>query len=388
MKYLMILVICLNLYAVELKNFNKLEFMYGSSSGTVLGNDIEAEGHRIILNTYNDIIFNKYVTINSTINYTSRSEIYSRSYNKIRPAENYFEISELDLNIFITPDDIISVGNFSFKNGVFSEHSTAGLKLSDALMTFYYINMTGVFYTHYINENHKIQFGYGARIDDIYQLPEDRYENSRNGSDIGYLFTKSVIDKHTFRINASVSNIIYEKIYDEETLESLGNLYFAGVGYQYDDRDTSGMVYYGIAGVSVTDFDGTEISPTGTALEGPGINFSDEGKRTGYSVLVGAKKDFDANIFRLDSYFGAEYFYASKHWISYATDLENINAYSWGNLGNTFKVYTGIYVTPKIKLGVTGRYEQIDYAKLSGGNSVTPIDDESFRYCIRLDILF
>lgn len=391
MKILLILLIfVLQLHSIELKNLNAIEAIYGLNNGTIQGQEIDnSKKHFISVTTYNDIIFNKYFTVTSTLNYTNHDDYYSRSYNIKISKDDYFELSELVFNIYLTPNDVLSTGIFSFKNGAFSEHSRIGLKQSDALMTLYYINMTGAFYTHHFDNNNKVQIGYAGRFNNIYIMPEDRYEHSRDGSDILYLFTSHNIDKHTIKFNLSTSNIVYEKIGDSSTLSSIGQLSIAGLGYQYDDRDDSGILYYTIAGISQTNFDSTGISPTGESYSrGKEFNFDKEDTKYGYSLLLGTKKDYDANLFGMDTYVGLEYFYASKSWVSYTTDSATVGYYSWGHLGHNFKAYTGVNISPKIKLGVTTQAQKITDSKIPGGNESYQINDTQFQYCIRLDLLF
>jgi len=383
----MILSIFNNLIALDFKNYNAMEFVTGTSKGKIQGRNYNKQGYFIYINSFNDVYFNQYFFITSTLNYTKHTELYSRAYNKIIQNESYVELSELVINLKLTKDDILSTGIISFKNGVFSEHSRIGLKQSDALMTLYYLNMNGIFYTHYINRDNKIQIGYGKRIDKLYALPEDRYEHSREGSSVMYLFTSHKFNKHTIKLNVSTSNIMYKKVYSNN-VEKLGRLNIAGLGYQYDDRDDTGNLFYSIFGVSQTKFDSRKISPTGTALSGPGFKFSEEKSKIGYSILLGMKKDFDAIIFKKDVYVGIEYFHASKKWVSYTTDTQTVGYYSWGHLGNFYKLYTGINITPKLKLGVAFHIEQYNYSKISGGNNYKKIDDKAEQLHFRLDILF
>ena len=384
-----LLLLALQLQAISLKNLNSVEAIYGTDHGTIHEQKINsAPGYFISLTTYNDIVFSKHFTITSTINYTNYTAHYSRAFNKEFSDDEYFELSELMVNAYITSNNVLSTGIFSFKNGAFSEHSQIEFEKSDALMTLYHMNMTGVFYTHYFNNNNKIQIGYARRIDKIYKLPEDRYDYSRNGSYMTYLFTSHHIGKHTIKLNISTSNLIAQKV-GSSSLVNIGSMSIAGLGYQYDDRDDSGILYYTIAGLNRTNIDSTGLSPTGKSYtNGHKFNFGKEDVKYGYSLLLGVKKDYDANFFGMDTYTGLEYFYASKNWTSFAANSATMGQYGWGQLGHTVKVYTGVNITPKIKLGLTAQAQKILYSKIPGGNNSYPIDDTQIQSCVRLDILF
>ena len=388
MKYLLLFIIFFNLYAIDIKNFNKFKSCYGNENRTTDNKTFNNDGYLIEFDTYTDITFNDYISINNTLNFTKHSNIQSKTFGETLKSQHFFEISELIFNVYLTPSNIFSIGIFSFKNGAFSEHSGSGIRMSDALTTIYYLNMTGTFFTHHIDENNKIQIGYGKRIDDIYKLPEDRYDDTRNGSDISYLFITNKFKKHNIIFNASTSNIIYEKISNNKELRNFGKMLVTGVGYQYDDLDTSGIIYYGILAGSVSDFDGTVLTPDDKEFINNNYKFSDEGQQFGYSSLFGIKKEIDSGIFNLDSFIGIEYFYSSPYWISYSVDSLNIDGYGWGNNGNIYKFYAGVNITPKIKLGFVGRYEDLNSVKIPGGNSVKESDDKIFRQYLKLDIVF
>jgi hypothetical protein len=282
----------------------------------------------------------------------------------------------------------LTVGIISFRNGAYSENTKLGIQRSDALSTMYSLNMFGVFYTHHFNifENTKIQLGYVGRQDNIFSTKEDRYEHTRDGTDMMFIFASSTYNKHSFKFNASRSNVYYDN--KEEITMDFGKHYMAGLGYQYDDRDESGNLLYGILAMSISDFDGTPLSPTGKPLYVPErASFSKEGHRRGYSALIGVKKDFD-QIFGLDLFTGAEYFYASKYWVSYVTDSHTIYEYNRGMLGHTQKIFAGIKITPKFNISVTGMHTRYDYASLLGGTDVRVVDEDDYTMFLKFNLMF
>jgi len=399
----MIFITSINLFAIDTnnkyyKNTNIVEINYGAANDSLEGLHDQNNKHLIYINSYNDILFNKYFSITSTINYTNISSKYSYTYDKKYKSEEYFEISELVANIYLTTDDIISAGIFSFKEGAFSEHSRIGAKQSDALMTMYYLVMPGVFYTHHFNSDHKIQIGYAVRNNNL-QVEEDRYEHSSDGSDIAFLFTSSTIGKHTIKLNTSYSNVYYGKVgldskQDKDDSHKIIKMTMVGIGYEYDDREYTGNLLYSILAYSHTDTDSRKISPTGNTLNNnmlgvnKSFNFSEEKNKNGYSILLGAKKDFDRNLFGLDTYIGAEYFYASKNWLSYTTDQSNSNAYSWGNLGHSYYTYAGVSITPKCKISLNYRYNKYNHKKIPGGTETEITNINLNTMFLRLNYLF
>jgi len=374
------------LHGASFKNSNSMEIDYADGTIKVKAHEKKGNATYMRLNTYNDISF-EYFSITSTLNFTYLDERYSRAYNKIYPVESYFELSELAINGYVTKDDVITAGILTFKEGAFSEMQKIKASQSDALMTLIYINMTGIFYTHHYDEN-KIQIGYAKRFGNDKILSKNRYEHSVDESDIMFMFTNNVYGKHTFKTNIMHSHILYESLSDKKN-RPLGDLGLIGLGYSYNDLSESGYIGYGIIALSATHFDGSLLSPTGKKFEYPNVaNFSDEGQRIGYSSLIGIKKEYDNILFKKDFYLGAEHFYASKYWISYVTDQSNFGYYTWGNLGNTYNIYTGVNINPTFKIGLNYQYQDIQYSKLGGGNSVKKVNDFTKGFYMNLNIRF
>jgi len=375
--------------ANEFKHIDYLEIIFGKTKGTVcdpknqVSRKLEGGGYNLHLTTYNDYIADSYY-ITSAITFTALTERYSRSYNKKTEAQHFIEVSELSFNYKLTDSDIATIGILSFKKGAFSEFTKSGLRQSEALMTLYYINMPGLFYTKYIND-YKIQVGYASHTK-VELVELDRYEHSREGSDITFLFATKTIDKHTIKFNSSYANIIYDDI-SKKNLEKLGTLINVGLGYVYDDRSDTGNLAYTILAYSQTDFDGTNLAG-GHTIEAPGVNLSNEGKRSGYSALIGLKKEFDPSWSKKEFFVGTEIFYASKYWVSLVTDEVSTNEYSWGDLGASYKFYTGVAITPKMKLSVNYKYSDFSHQKLKGGNSVIESIASAHKVHFRIDYLF
>jgi hypothetical protein len=381
-----------SLKAFEYKNSNYLEFIYGNASISNSENNYANPHYLIDITTFNDITFD-YFSITSTLYFSGSTDNYSRTYNHEVLEENHLEFSEFAFNGFITKNDILTIGLLSFKHGSLSEYSKIGLIQSDALYTMYYLTMPGIFYTHHIT-NGKIQIGYSQRTK--YEIsPTNRYEHTAPGSDIAFLFgSKNYLNNNLkFKFNASVSDITYTNL-DETDDVSLGNLYMVGLGVSYDTINYS---VYGILASSVTDFDGTKLTLDGNELilppgytdpDSPGTALTDEGYRYGYSIFLGAKKIHYIPSIKKDIYFGTEYFYASKYWVSAVTDEYNKDSYSWGDLGNTYKIYGGISITPKLNTSINFKYSDINYQKLKGGNSVIESDLIDKRLYLRLDYIF
>jgi len=391
MKLIIMLILSIQLFAMSFKNYEMVEIVTGSESSIVENNKETKYGTSFLINSYNDIIFNKHFTLNSTLNFTKFPTIYSRTYNSIVLKKQFFELSELVLNYHITSNNILSAGLFSFKYGAFSEFTRIGVAQTDSLSTLYYLNLTGLFYTNYYN-GFKTQIGYGLR-NKKFKLPEDRYDSAKTGSDIIFLFLSKKINKSSFKLNFGSSKITTEKMtlpFQQNThkLVNIGRLNIGGLGYEYDDREDTGNLYYGILGISETHFNGVKASPINQPLKLPGVFLSNEGKKTGYSLLLGYKKQFDTQLFNKDLYSGIEYFHASKYWMSYTSDKYNVGYYSWGNLGDSYKFYTGVELNPKSKIGIYIQHEHFQYRKLKGGNSVEKIDDYDRRIYLRLDFLF
>ncbi len=363
------------------RNYNTVEAIAGKGTIELNSHHKSSYAEGMIFNSYNDFRINK-VAVKCTLNYTNHPANYSITYNEIIPAKTFFELSELYLDYHITSHNVLSIGVFSFKYGAFSEYTRIGIAKSDALTTLYYINIPGVFYTY--NNNFKLQIGYGKRESKYYKLPENRYERSSDGSDILFLF----LTTNNLKFNFSLSKIYYDSLQPHKFNQSkkLGTLKLAGIGYHCNDEFDD--LYYSILGVSETKFNGSEISPTGKALHGKNFNFSDEKRKYGYSFLFGVKKHLLTQFFNKDIFVGYEYFRASKYWTSYTTDLYNVGYYSWGDLGNSHKIYTGIEINPKTKISVFYQYQKRKYMKLKGGNSVKTINDTDTKLYLRLDLLF
>ena len=378
--------------AFEYKNTNYLEVVYGTITSSENNGEYIGSRHLIDITTFNDFIFDNF-SITSTIYFSKYSESYSRTYNHIIQEGTQLEFSELALNTFITNDDILTIGLLSFKYGSMSEYSKIGLEQSDALYTMYYLTLPGVFYTHHF-DNGKIQLGYAERTK--YELsPTNRYEHTVPGSNIAFLFaSKNYLNNDLkFKFNTSISDIVYENISGDEDV-SLGYLYMFGIGISYDTPDYS---LYGIIAGSKTDFDGTKLTPNEQPLilppgftdpTSPGASFTNEGSRYGYSSFLGAKKINYLPIIKKDIYYGIEYFHSSKYWVSAVTDEYNKDSYSWGDLGNIYKFYTGVSLTPKLNIGINFKYSDINYQKLKGGNAVVKTDQYDKRIYFRLDYLF
>lgn len=346
----------------------------------------QIDSHYLSINAYNDFIWDTF-SITSTINYTNNGKYFSNTYNKNMESERYFELSEFALNYAITPKDIISFGAFSFKNGVFSENTLVGIKQSDSLTTLYHLNLGGVFYTRHL-ENTKVQFGYAVKTE-FGIIPNDRYDSSQAGTDILFLFSTYKKDKQKIIFNISNSELYHK---NEKTNENIkfGDLTVSGIGYQYDDREESGVLLYSILGGSKTNIDSTnfDILPlTGdTSIRNDHSN--KEGVKYGYSFLTGIKKDFDAMFLKTDMFVGTEYFYASKYWASYNTGRQELDGYDYGDLGHSSKTYIGIEPNPKLKISVVYRYIDTNYRKISGSNNVRSVDDYDQKIYIRINKLF
>ena len=378
------------LLANDYKNTNYFEFETGSTKGnkfcykTNSKQDLEGSGYNIHLTTYNDYYTdNFYMT--SAIEFVAITDGYSRTYNTPVTEKHFVEVSEATINYKLTENDIATIGILSFKKGAFSEYTKSGLKQSEGLMTLYYLNMPGIFYTKYISD-YKIQVGYAAHTK-LKLVPTNRYEHSQEGSDILFLFVSKTYNKHTVKFNASHAKIIYDTVEGLSSVEhaELGTLDNIGVGYVYDNREYSGNLLYSIFALSQTKFDGTRLT-SGYEISAPGVKISKEDDRLGYSLLLGAKKDIDVSNTEL--FIGTEFFYASKYWVSLVTDEISTIEYSWGDLGSSYKVYTGITITPKIKTSINYKYSIFDYQKLKGGNSVKEVNTHAHKIYFRLDYLF
>ena len=374
------------------KNTNYFEFTNGVAINNTFNYQTnsnqkqEDTGYNLYLTSYNDYYYNNFY-MTSALSFTANTEKYSRAYNKTVHSQHFIEVSEATVNYKFTENNILTVGVLSFKKGAFSEYTKAGLRQSEGLMTLYYLNMPGIFYTSYILD-YKIQVGYAAHTNFNF-VSKNRYEHSQDGSNISFLFASKIYEKQTFKFNASHAKIIYDTVSglsDKETAK-LGTLDNIGFGYVYDEREFTGNIFYGIGALSQTDFDGTRLT-NGHEITAPGIKLSNEESRLGYSLLLGAKKDIDSSILNKDLFIGAEYFYASKYWVSLVTDEVSTNEYSWGDLGSSYKSYIGITLNPKIKASANYRYSNFNYQKLKGGNSVQSVNTNTHKLYFRLDYLF
>lgn len=376
----------------EYKNTNYIEVVSGTAKGTTFNSKknenvaLEGSGYNIHLTTYNDYYWDRFF-VTSALSFSAFTKKYSRTYNKPAPDQHFVEISEASVNYKFTDNDIGTIGILSFKKGAFSEYTKSGLRQAEGLMTLYYLNMPGIFYTKYIND-YKIQIGYAAHTScDL--IAKNRYEHSQEGSDIAFLFASKTYNKQTIKVNISHAKIMYNTVqsFAKKDIEELGILDNIGIGYVYDDRDQTGNLFYTIAAVSQTKFDGTALT-NNTPIEAPGVKLSKEDARIGYSLLLGVKKDIDGFIGTKEGFIGSEIFYASKYWVSLVTDEVSTNEYAWGDIGTSYKVYTGISLSPKIKTSINYRYSNFDYQKLKGGNSVQAVDTHEHTVYIRLDYLF
>lgn len=373
-----------NIFSAELKTSNMVSLVYINGSSKIGDEVVSGDYSKICIQSFNDIIFNNLFNITSTITFINHSEVYGRSYNSVILEESYYEISEFMLNFNLTKKSVLSLGIFNFKNSKFSEYKSIDLVNSDALLTLYYLQFPGIIYTNHL-ENNRFHLGYARRFKNF--PIEDRYEHSTEGSDLLYAFDTINYKNFETTFNASTSLIKYNSLADE-TIQDLGRLSLFGVGLRLDNSDTTGESYYGIGAVSITDFDGTSISPTGKELSGPSYNFSDEDSRDGYSLLLGYNKIFDDVLFDRSLSITAEYFYASKYWVSYVADTDNLYNYSWGRLGHTIQLSNRIELYDDLTVNLMYGYSKIDYKKLSGGNSVIEVDDYDKGFMLTLYYLF
>ena len=388
-------ILVLDCKAFEYKNINYLDVVYGTGTSSINNNEYVNPRYITDLTTFNDFIFDNF-SITSTIYFSGYTESYSRTYNHPVPAGNSLEFSELALNLFLTKNDILTTGLISFKHGSLSEYSKIGLEQSDALYTLYYLTLPGVFYTHHYGKFNagKFQIGYARRTK--YNISSrNKYEHTAPGSNIFFLFASKnfLNNKLKIKFNASISDIYYDNL-NRTDYASLGNLYLNGLGLSYDEVNYS---VYGIIASSITDFDGTNLTPDGQPLilppgyvspTSPGTSLTKEGYKYGYSIFLGVKKINYIPKLKKDIYYGMEYFYASKYWVSAVTDEYNKDSYSWGDLGNIYKIYTGISISPKINTSINFKYSDIKYLKLHGGNSVIKTNQYDKRFYLRIDYLF
>lgn len=386
MKILIILLICLSAFSSELKikNFNSLETLLAEGSSKIEDNVYPSSSEYVDINAHTSLYYNNFL-ITSTLNFTYVGDRYSRISSQYLKSVSFIELSELTLNYQIN-HSVITAGLLTLKEGAYSEFRKIGSSQSDALFTIFYLNMSGAFYTYHYNGN-KVQIGYGKKTKQNEKLYKNRYDNSSVDSDIIFIFTKNDFGKHNLRLNFATSNIKHKKITSDQ-VETLGKLTVAGLGYSFSDMENSGKLFYSIFAISLTNFDGTVLSPNNDEIINNQMVLSDEGDRVGYSVLLGAKKVFDANILKHDSYIGVEYFHASKYWTSYVNDKINFSNYSFANLGNLFKIYSGVTISPDFKIGISYQYQQMDHKKMPGGNSVKSIDEFSKGFCFTTHIRF
>ena len=386
MKYLILLILCMNLFAIEYSNINYLETITGGKQSKYSDQpDDTSAKYYLSFNTYNDFVFNDSFSITSTLNFTSMAGGYSRTRQEYVNSQSYFEVSELAMNYNITPGDIVSLGIFSFKAGAFSEHTKIGMKQSDALMTLYYMNLAGIFYTRHFDDSSKLQIGYASRrYSEL--IPEDRYDTSRTGSDIMFVFTTNTFGRNTIKFNLSTSQLYHESLISQKP-KKVGDLIVSGIGYEFDNRDDNGVLIYSILGVSSTLIDGRVLVGNKQYIDDK-VSFTDEDQRIGYSYLLGAKKDFDNPLFNFDMFIGSEIFYASKYWASYVSDHSNADEYAYSDLGTSLKLYLGGNITPKCKVSIHYKHVNFDYSKKIGGNSIKEINDTDNKLYLRLDLLF
>lgn len=371
------------LNAFEFKNLNYLQGVLGE----IKSSNNKYNINRFSVNSYNDFIVNNSLSVTSTLNYTTTSQHYSRSYNRFIQEECFFELSEFMLN-YQYNNNVISIGAFTFKEGKYSEHFKIGLSQSDALMTLYYINMKGIFYTHY-KDNIKYQIGYAFKSEDIYILTEDRYKNAKEDSDLAYLFITHKINKKLESVlNISTSNITSSAIYNPNIIKSIGILTLLGIGLEWNDQANTGKTFYGIAGLSHTIFDSSILTSNNKKVIIPNMSFNKKNKQIGYSILIGASKSFDNIIYKKTIFINGEYFYASQNWASYVTDSKNFETYGWGHLGHTFKGRVGLEINPTTNLSIIGKYTKFTHKKKIGGNETIILNDFDKTLLIRLDLLF
>ncbi len=386
-KIIALMIFAINALAFESYHSILIEALYGVKSAdyTEPNNEVHEDESKYFtsVNSYNDFIFDGF-SITSTLNFTTRSSGYSRIYHEVIGESYFFEVSELAFNYSLTDEDIVSLGVFSLKNGQFSEHTKIGMEQTDSLMTLYYLNLAGAFYTRHF-ENSKVQFGYAAKTN-LGLLSNDRYDTSTAGSDITFLFTTTKINKHKLVFNISTSQLYHET--NNQESKKLGDLAISGIGYEYNDLGETGNLLYSIFGLSKTHIDSLPFSPTGKPYVNDSVSLTAEPERFGYSLLLGAKREYDSFIFSKDIFTGIEYFYASKYWASYVTDRASADEYTFGDLGHSFKIYSGIDITPKFKISMHYRHTQVNYNKKIGSNVPIVVDNQENKFYIRTDILF
>ena len=398
-KIIIILLLNIILVAdVKFNNFNELRYSYISGStdyeSTHLKHNTDdfltinrdnSSGSIISFDTFNDMSFND-ITVKSDISYYNFDTSYEHSRNKFIQSDGYFELSELTFNYY-NGSNTYTVGILPLKDGAFSEYAFLGNKKSDALFTLYNITTQGIFITHRHN-NHKITLGYGER--DMIDTGEYRYNDTKKNSDMVYIFFNNIIsDKEKIVINYSHSNEILganNPYTNKETISELGTSDLFGLGYSYDDRDTSGNLFYSIVGISHNDWDSTALSPIGVPFSNEAYHFG-KSSHTGKSILLGYKYNFYNSFIKRESNFGAEIFKTEKYWMSFNSG-QPYSAYGYGKLGTNYHIYTGIEITPQILVKLRYCESDIDYSKKYVSNEVYETDKTQKLIILNLTWLF
>lgn len=316
------------------------------------------------IETFNDLSLGDW-TVNTSVEFIKHSRMVNYALKQSLQSNEYININELALGYAITPRDIITVGQMSFKKGAFYEYAYNGRENSDGLFTLYHMNFQGVVWTHHLYNRTRVKVG--AVIKSLVDIDTTvgSMKEIKPSSRMIFMFASDQRDMTdniilTTKLNLSVADMT------TKTNPASQRLFLAGYGTSIDARADSGWLAYTIFGASSLEVDNV--------------------RRNGYSILMGVRRDYNPEFIDSEMFYGAEVYHSSKYWNSVVPGQPE-TAYGSGKLGNTYQAYIGIKPKPSVSLKLRYCITQNNYTRVTPVN-VTEADIKQKVLLLNLGVSF
>lgn len=287
----------------------------------------ETDRNTLSLMTYTPIINYKYEKV--SFNFIPMFTLLKSD----KPVFNSITGEEYEKSDFFVKSMYIkyNAGKHKFLVGIlpFSYNGYLGYKndyyeRGEGLHTILDKDILGLMYIYEYSDTLTFKLAYGGSYFNRDTIPTGDYDNHLEKDLI--LITNYKEGK--IRID---TNLLYQDCYTEDGVYNMGDFTALGVGFVYDDSEHSGLSVYnvisgsyqnfkGISGDYVRKHSGTNI--TDEEIKADPSYLTDPSKETGWSNLLGARKDIDIK---------GEEFYINLEW--YHVEGNFISA----NLGNIYK---------------------------------------------------
>ena len=220
----------------------------------------------------------------------------------------------------------------------------------------------------------KVQFvlSYGRDMGILPTNPDlnnEKYEDSHGV--VAFLQISEEKNRYKFMYQYDEFTFVNKSTTDPNSSETkqwnLGDTHLLGLGYAYNDLEDNGFIFYDMIAVSHHRPDKNDMGKIHALIDncverrinelGMPEALRDENvgtdSSTGWSNLIGIKKEID--MFEIDKtvYVGAEWFKTSKDWFTKSVDSPTTSLYNLYTKGDIYTLYTGIYFKPNMSLNVS-----------------------------------